>query len=84
MGCLSGEGLSFGTTIPVLCGVIHLIVHTQNNGSNFSPVLNQRSVKQRPVWIYYYSSMNERWLGRLTRTCDLGVSLCVGLVPTAH
>ena len=55
MGCLSGEGLSFGTTIPVPCGVIHLIVHTQNNGSNFSPILNQRSVKHilRPVWIYY-------------------------------
>ena len=56
MGCSSGEGLSFGTTIPVPCGVIHLIVHTQNNGSNFSPILNQRSVKQRPVWIYYYSN----------------------------
>ena len=55
MGCLSGEGLSFWTTIPVPCGVIHLIVHTQNNGSNFSPILIQRSVKQRPVWIYYYS-----------------------------
>ena len=56
MGCLSGEGLSFETTIPVPCGVIHLIVQTQNNGSNFSPNLNQRSVKQRLVWIYFHSN----------------------------
>ena len=29
-----------------------------------------------------YSSMNEWWLERLTRTCDLRVILCAWLVPT--
>ena len=32
--------------------------------------------------LFSYSSMNEQGLGRPTRTCDLGVSLCVWLVPT--
>ena len=31
--------------------------------------------------LFSYSSMNEQGLGRPTRTCDLGVSLCVWLVP---
>ena len=39
MGCLSGEGLFLGTMIPVPCEVIHLIVHTQNNGSNLPQFL---------------------------------------------
>ena len=32
--------------------------------------------------LFSYSSMHEQGLGRPTRTCDLGVSLCVWLVPT--
>ena len=34
-----GRGFLFGTTIPVPREVIHLIVHTQNNVSNFSQFL---------------------------------------------
>ena len=38
MGCLGVEGF-LGTTIPVPCGVIHRIVHTQNNGPNYPQFL---------------------------------------------
>ena len=34
-------------------------------------------MRYKTLPLFSYSSMNERWLGRPTRTCDLGVSLIV-------
>ena len=41
-------------------------------------------MRYKALLLFSYSSMNERWLGRPTRTCDLGVLICVWLVPTVH
>ena len=37
MGCLGGEGFLGLRSVP--CGVIHLIVHTQNNGPSYPQFL---------------------------------------------
>ena len=38
---------------------------------------------KRALLLFSYSSMSERWLESPTRTCDLGVTLCAWLFPTA-
>ena len=41
-------------------------------------------VRCKTLFILLYSSMNDWWSERPTRTCDLGVSLSARLVATVH
>ena len=63
-----------------------LLRNTSSHGNRVRPndwtrLLTNARYKRLPL--FSYSSMNERWLENPTRTCNLGVSLCAWLFPTA-
>ena len=56
MGCLSGEGFSFRDYDPSAPRSDPPHCSYTEQWVQFFPILNQRSVEQRPVWIYYCSA----------------------------